>query len=135
MVRMTRSTTIVGFGDSGTFLTSVQMEMEGTLLECEYRDLPARLSRKIKTFVSVDIEFTENPDWASHVDVYTDDGDRYIGTLQLRDRMHERQSLSERVGHAERKQDTRRKILIGGAVLENARTAQSIMDDGQENEP
>lgn len=86
---------MVGFGDSGTFLGSVQMEMEGTLLECEYRDLPARLSRRIKTFVSVDIEFTDNPDWAGHVDVYTDDGDRYIGTLQLRDRMHERQSFSE----------------------------------------
>lgn len=95
MVRVTRSTTMVGFGDTGTFLNSVQMEMEGTLLECEYRDLSARLSRGIKTFVSVDLEFTENPDWAGHVDIYTDDGDRYLGTLQIRDRMHDGQSFSE----------------------------------------
>lgn len=95
MVRMTSHKTRIGFGDTGTFRGDAQMEMEGTLLECEYRDLAARLSHGIKTFVSVDIEFTEDPDWAGHVDVYTNDGDRYLGTLQLRDRVYDKNSFSE----------------------------------------
>jgi len=85
LLRLTRLTNLVGFGEQGALLNSAELEMEGTLLESHLRKLPIRLSQGVKTAVCLRAEFREDPDWASNIDDYTDDGDRYLGTLQVSD--------------------------------------------------
>lgn len=95
-VQVTSRMTMVGFGDSGAFLSGqTNIEMEGTITECWYRDLPERLPLGIKTFIALQIEFTEQPDRVQQLDIYTDDGDRYIGALHLRDRKYDKSSFAE----------------------------------------
>jgi hypothetical protein len=95
VVRISRSTTTIGLGHDRAFRTSAQMELEGELLECHYRDLDTRLTRRTKTWVAVDIDFSENPDPTEYVQDYAEGEDRYVGTIQLGDRVYDREFFQE----------------------------------------
>ena len=93
LIRITRAVVSGGFYDSGTLYSKAEMELEGVLTAFDYRDLPKRLALKMKTFVSVNIEFSDvevrSPD--------VDDDQPYIGKIQLRDRAHDEFYESDRM--------------------------------------
>jgi len=79
-VRIVRAEIGGGLGDNGMPLIRAEMELEGTLLAFNYDDLREQISDGAKSFVSCEIEFTDN--YEAPLDCYDADKD-YIGTIRI----------------------------------------------------